>query len=195
MGIDWCCQAQAILQMDLPCGRVKQIGSSDDLSNTLKSIVNDHCQLVGGQTVSSSDNKVTDYIRQVFFDMALYEIGETYRHIINPETDRAGRFTFWQAIAAGAGVNARGRQFRPAASAPVGEPLIQEISYCEFVGFRPVALVQQRLIRLQSKPLQVLENPVCTPPDLPGWIDVFNPDQPLATRRLCLQVAGNSRNQ
>ena len=87
MGIDWRCQAKAILQMDLTGGRTEQVGSPDDLGNTLKGIVNDHCQLVGGQPVSSLDNEVADQFREVLLDVTLHEISETYRYVINPETD------------------------------------------------------------------------------------------------------------
>ena len=114
--------------------------------------------------------------------MALDEICEIQQLIADPEPDRTRNFSFRQTITASARVNTRSGNFRPAAAAMVCQATVQEFSNGKFVCPGPLTLVQHWLIGLHSKPVQIPQNSVSAASNLPGGVDVFNPDQPLATR-------------
>ena len=68
--------AQQMLQGDLSGGVVEQVGASDKMSDTLRCIIGDYCQLVGIKRPATPDNKITNAVADVFSNAAVHRVFE-----------------------------------------------------------------------------------------------------------------------
>ena len=60
VGVADCRQPEQALEQDLARGRLGKIGAAHDLTDPLGGVVDDHCQLVGMDAVSTNDDEIID---------------------------------------------------------------------------------------------------------------------------------------
>jgi hypothetical protein len=93
-------QEEQALQIYLPGGVIQKIGSAHHVRDTLSRIVDDHCQEVGEETVSTLQDRIPHDGRDVLVSRALQAIDEAYRLRLHPQANGGGRAGISHAVTA-----------------------------------------------------------------------------------------------
>ena len=93
--------------MDLPRGRVEEVGAAHDVGHALRRIVDHHGQLVGEQPVGAIEHEVADLARERLPLRSLQAVDECDLRFRNPHPERPRRPAGGQPGTTGARVEAR----------------------------------------------------------------------------------------
>ena len=89
MSIFWCFKIQALLQIDLPGCRIKQICATHNMADSLILVVHHHGQLVGEESIPAAHHKVTHLCRQILGVLTNNLIIKTDMGTVDPQSCRA----------------------------------------------------------------------------------------------------------
>ena len=100
MQISWGGCSEQALQVNLPCGGIEQVGSSDNVGDTLVPIVHNHGELIGEEAVGAQDHKIAAVILDILGLQTLYAIGERDRLVRRSDAPRLAAI-FRETVATG----------------------------------------------------------------------------------------------
>jgi hypothetical protein len=105
VGVSRCRQPQSLQQPHLAWRRVEQVGAADDGVDALRSVVDDHRQLVRELTIRAHQDEIPDGTFKVLLHSSLHAIGNGDDLIRNAHPPGACRSSGGQTGAADAGVH------------------------------------------------------------------------------------------
>jgi hypothetical protein len=83
------------------------------MRDVLECIVHHHGQLIGGESVSPANDKITDLARQLLTYLALGSIAKTDGVIVRTDPQGPGRLAGGQTVTTGARIDRASRRVQP----------------------------------------------------------------------------------
>ena len=199
----WRGKAEQVLQPELAGRRVEQVGAAHHVGGALRRIVHDHRELVGEDAVRPVHDEVADIAFQVLFDTSAYPVVEGDRAVVDAYAPGAHAAPGWQAAATGPGIDRaldadmrRGRRdFGARAGAGVcmagGDQGIERRAVCADLP----ALHMDLSVPGQAESFERATDRICRARPVARRVEVFDAQQPFATRGAGVEPACQCRHQ